>query len=71
MPGLHWIPWECRKVYVGHSGRTTEARCKGHQRYIGLHQPKIPTVAEHSISTGHCINLTGVSILDRTSGQLD
>ena len=61
-PGVYQILCECSKVYVGHSGRTTESRYTEHQRYICLHQPKIPTVAEHGISTGHCINLNGISI---------
>jgi hypothetical protein len=28
-------------------------------------------VAEHSISKGHCIDFTGTSVLDRTSGYVD
>ena len=28
-------------------------------------------MAEHSISTGHCIDFSGTSILDRTSGYVD
>lgn len=69
--GIHWILCECRRVYVGQSARTIKARYKEHQRYICLHQPEKSAVAEHSTSTDHCINFSGTSILDRTSGYVD
>ncbi|GFG30771.1 hypothetical protein Cfor_10855 [Coptotermes formosanus] len=71
VPGVYQIPYECRKGYVGHSSRAIETRCKEHQRYICLHQPKESAVAEHSISIGHCINFGGTSILDGSSGYVD
>jgi hypothetical protein len=59
-------------VYLGHSGRTVEERCKEHKRYIRQHQRDKSAVAEHSISTGHCFDFCGTaSLLDITSGYVD
>jgi hypothetical protein len=52
-------------VYLGHSGRTVEDRCDGQ------HQPEKSAVAEHNISTGHCCDFSGTSLIDRTSGYVD
>jgi hypothetical protein len=46
VPGVYWIPCECRKVYMGQMGRSIEARCKEHMRYIHLDQPAKSAVAE-------------------------
>jgi hypothetical protein len=64
VPGVYWIPLECVEVYVGHSGRTIEVRWEVHDRCIHLHQPQKSAVAEHSISTGHCTDFSGTSMLE-------
>ena len=40
VPGIYLILFEYRKVYVGHRGRTIEARCEIHHRCIHLHKPQ-------------------------------
>jgi hypothetical protein len=36
-----------------------------------LDEPEKAVVIEHSVKRGHCINFSGTSILDRTSGYKD
>jgi hypothetical protein len=48
-PGIHNIPCECGKVYIGQSGRSIHLRVKEHSRHIRLAQPDKSAVAEHSI----------------------
>ena len=83
----YWSTWRVRHFYIrvevlsqeqkvpcDHMlkvWRTTKARCKKHQIYINLHQSEKSGVAENSFSPGHCINFTGTSILDITSGYID
>ena len=67
VPGVCRIPRDCGNVYLGHSGRTVDDRCKEHKRFIRQHQPEKSAVADHSISTGHCFDFCGTSLLDRTS----
>jgi hypothetical protein len=43
--GLYCVPCECSMVYVGQTGRTTEAGCKEHTRYIRLGQLVLSAVA--------------------------
>jgi hypothetical protein len=71
IPGVYCIPCECGKVYIGQTGRSTEARCKEHMRHIWLDQPEKSAVAEHSINTGHQIDFNNISLLDRASGYMD
>jgi hypothetical protein len=71
VPGVYWIPCECGKVYMGQTGRSIETRCKEHMRHIHLHQPEKSVVAEHSVNTGHQIDFSNITILDRTSGYMD
>jgi len=71
IPNTYWIPCECRKVYVRQNVRTIKARCKEHHRSIRLHRPESAAAAEHSINMHHCINLSGTSIFNRTSGHVD
>jgi hypothetical protein len=52
-------------------GRFIEARCKEHMWHIRLDQLEKPVVAEHSLNTGHQINFSNITILDRTSGYMD
>jgi hypothetical protein len=71
VPGVYRIPCECGKVYVGQTGRSIETRCKEHMRHIRLDQPEKSAVAEHSVNTGHQIDFSNITILDRTSGYMD
>jgi hypothetical protein len=60
----HISDWaSVRKVHIGQSGTTIAARGKQRQRYVRLHQPEKSAVAEHRISTVHCIHFSGTSIL--------
>jgi hypothetical protein len=47
VPGMNQILYESSKVYIGQTGRSTEARCKEHMRRIYLEQPEKSAVAEH------------------------
>jgi hypothetical protein len=58
-------------VYVGQSRRTVEKRCKEHQKYVRLHQPEKSALVKNCISTGHCMDFSGTSILHRTPGNVD
>jgi len=40
-------------------------------RHIRLDQPEKSAVAEHSVNTGHQIDFSNITILDRTSGYMD
>jgi hypothetical protein len=40
-------------------------------RHIRLDQPEKSAVAEHSINTGHQIDFSNISVLDRASGYMD
>jgi hypothetical protein len=71
VPGVYWIPCECRKVYVGQTGRSIETRCKEHMRHICLDHPEKSVVAEHSVNAGHQIDFSNITILDKTSGYMD
>jgi hypothetical protein len=70
-PGVYRIPCECGKVYVGQARRSIETRCKEHMRHIRLDQPEKSAVAEHSVNTGHQIDFSNITILDRISGYVD
>jgi hypothetical protein len=56
---------------VGQTGISIETRRKEHRRHILLKQPVKSVVAEHSINTGHHINLSSTIILDKTSSYVD
>lgn len=58
-------------MYIGQTARAIKTRYKEHQRNIGQHQPEKLAVVEYSISTGHCIESIGTSLLHRISGQVD
>jgi hypothetical protein len=53
--GVHRIPCECGRVYIGQTGRSVGIRLKEHQRHILLEHPDNSAVAEHSIDEGHRI----------------
>jgi hypothetical protein len=40
-------------------------------RHIHLDKPEKSVVAEHSVNTGHQIDFSNITILDRTSGYMD
>jgi hypothetical protein len=65
VPGVCWILLECVKVYVGHGGRTVNARCEVHVGCVHLHQPQKSAMAELRISTGHCTDFSGTSVLEQ------
>jgi hypothetical protein len=71
VPGVYRIPCECRKVYVGQTGRSIGARGKEHTRQIRLDKPEKSAVAEHSVNTGLQIDFSNITILDRISGYMD
>jgi hypothetical protein len=48
-----------------------EARCKEHMRHLRLEQPEKSAVAEHSINTGHRIDFSSTSVLDKAAGYMD
>jgi hypothetical protein len=54
-PGVHTIPCEFGRVYIGQRGRSMDIRIKGHQWHIQLEHLNKSAVAEHSIDHGHCI----------------
>jgi hypothetical protein len=62
---------ECGKVYIGHTGRTIEARHKEHMRHFQLEQPEKLAVAEHSIDTAHHIDFNGTSKLCTATRYVD
>ncbi|KAJ4429872.1 hypothetical protein ANN_22076 [Periplaneta americana] len=70
-PGVYRIPCECGKCYIGQTGRTIMERCKEHQRSIRLYYPDKSAVAQHSLETGHKIDFSATTILDKTSGYWD
>jgi hypothetical protein len=57
-------------VYVVQTGRTIEARCKEHARYIRLCQPEKSAVAEHRFEAGHK-SFSSNSTLDNATGYMD
>jgi hypothetical protein len=60
--GIHCIPCECGKIYIGQTGRTVESRRKEHT-HIRVKQPEKSAVAERSIDTAHRIDFNGTSKL--------
>jgi hypothetical protein len=71
VPGVYRIPCECRKVYMGQTGRSIEARCKEHMRHICLDQLEKSVVAEHSVNTGHQIDFSNITVWDTTLGYMN
>jgi hypothetical protein len=71
VPGVYRIPCECGKVYVGQTSISIEARCKEHMRHVHLKQSDKSAVAEHNFNTGHHIDFSSTSVLDKTAGYMD
>jgi hypothetical protein len=71
VPGVYRIPCECDKVYIGQTGRSIEARCKEHMRHVCLKQPDMSAVVEQNFNTGHHIDFSSTSMLDKTTGYMD
>jgi hypothetical protein len=69
--GVYQILCECGRVYVGQTGRSIEARYKEHMRHVRLKQPDKSAVAEHNFKTGHHIDFSSISVLDKTTGYMD
>jgi hypothetical protein len=69
--GVYRILYECGEVYVGQTGRSIEARSKEHLRHVRLEQPEKSAMADHSTSTGHRIDFSSTSALDKTAGYMD
>jgi hypothetical protein len=49
-------------VYIRQTGRSVDTRLKEHQRNIQLEHPDKSAVTEHSVDSGHCIQLHNTSI---------
>jgi hypothetical protein len=71
VPGVYRIPSECGEVYVAQTGRSIEARCKEHLRHVRFEQPEKFAVVQHSINTGHRIDFSSTSVLDKAAGYMD
>jgi len=50
---VYRISCECRKVYIGKTGRSLQERIKEHDRNIGLPLSQTSAVSEHANKTGH------------------
>jgi hypothetical protein len=70
-PGCYSVPWECGEVCVGADWPFFKTRIKEHQRHIGLQQPDISCLAEHSINLGHRIQLQDATFLSTKPGFMD
>jgi hypothetical protein len=70
-PGVHRIPCECSKVYIGQTGRSVDTRLKKHQWYICLEHPDKSAVAEHSVDVGHYIQFYNISIIAIKTRHMD
>jgi hypothetical protein len=69
--GIYCLPCECCMVGAGQTGKDIQARCKEHTRYACLNQMEKSAVVEHRFQTGHNIDFSGISILDKATGFMD
>ena len=64
---VYRIPCECRKVYIGETGRSVQERIKEHDGDIRLARTQTFAVSEHAIKTGHHPLWNEVKFIDRDS----
>ena len=62
---VYRIPCECRKVYIGETGRSMHERIKEHDRDIRLARTQTSAVSEHAHKTGHYPLWNEVKFIDR------
>ena len=62
---VYRIPCECRKVYIGETGRSMHERIKEHDRDIRLACTQTSAVSEHAHKTGHYPLWNEVKFIDR------
>ena len=55
--GVYKLTCECKKVYIGETGRSVMVRMNEHERATRLKHPNQSVVAEHILKTGHKIDL--------------
>jgi hypothetical protein len=70
-PSTYSIPCECRKVYIGQSGRSIQIRIKEHERHIRLAQTEKSAVAQHSYKHDLIIKLHDTKLLYTKTGYMD
>jgi hypothetical protein len=61
-PHVCRFPCECRRVYIGQTGRSLGIRLKEHQWHIRLEHPNKSAIAEHSTDQGHRIQFHSSSL---------
>ena len=55
--GVYKLTCECKKVYIGETGRSVMVRMNEHARATRLKHPNQSAIAEHILKTGHKIDL--------------
>ena len=62
---MYQIPCsDCPKVYIGQSGRTRKHRLSEHRRALQSGDVAASALAEHTWSTGHCMDLSKAEVVD-------
>ena len=61
--GVYKLTCECKKVYIGETRRSVKVRRSEHERAARLTHPNQSAVAEHTLKTGHRIDLDEVQTL--------
>jgi hypothetical protein len=70
--GIHCIPCEFGKVYVGQRTEPMiDNTCKEHMRHLRLGQPEESAVAERKFESGHNIAFGNTTILGEVPGYMD
>jgi hypothetical protein len=68
---VYSIPYACRKVYTGQTGRSIETRYKEHDQQLHVYQLDKSTVTDHSTESGHWIKFQETVVLAKTSNYMD